>query len=80
MTYIVLIILNEIKPMRYYILAAALFVLSQLDFFLLNKVICKVNEGVLPAFLCIFSFISLHFLHDSSLFTSLVLFPRVRRC
>jgi len=41
MTYIVLAILNEIRPMWYYILSAVLFVLSQLDYFLLSKVICK---------------------------------------
>ena len=42
MLYIVLGILNEVRPMWYYVLAAILFVLSQLDYFLLNKVICKV--------------------------------------
>ncbi|KAI0695038.1 chitin synthase III catalytic subunit [Cytidiella melzeri] len=41
MLYIVLGILNEVRPMWYYVLSAILFVLSQLDFFLLNKVICK---------------------------------------
>ncbi|KAJ7623787.1 chitin synthase III catalytic subunit [Roridomyces roridus] len=41
MAYIVLAVLNEIRPMWFYILSAALFVLSQLDYFLLNKVICK---------------------------------------
>ncbi|KAK7685113.1 hypothetical protein QCA50_011952 [Cerrena zonata] len=41
MLYIILGILNELKPVWFYILAAGLFVLSQLDFFLLNKVICK---------------------------------------
>jgi len=41
MTYIVLAILNEVRPMWYYILSAVLFILSQLDYFLLNKVICK---------------------------------------
>ncbi|KAJ7780181.1 chitin synthase III catalytic subunit [Mycena maculata] len=41
MTYIVLAVLNEVRPMWFYILSAALFVLSQLDYFLLNKVICK---------------------------------------
>ncbi|KAJ7860364.1 hypothetical protein B0H14DRAFT_2744466 [Mycena olivaceomarginata] len=43
MTYIVLAVLNEVRPMWFYILSAALFVLSQLDYFLLNKVICKVR-------------------------------------
>ncbi|KAJ7066808.1 chitin synthase III catalytic subunit [Mycena belliarum] len=41
MTYIVLAVLNESRPMWFYILSAALFVLSQLDYFLLNRVICK---------------------------------------
>ncbi|KAF9652425.1 hypothetical protein BDM02DRAFT_3153833 [Thelephora ganbajun] len=41
MTWIVLVVLREIRPMWFYILAATLFVLSQLDYFLLNKVICK---------------------------------------
>jgi hypothetical protein len=43
MTYIVLAVLNEVRPMWFYILSAALFVLSQLDYFLLSKVICKVR-------------------------------------
>lgn len=43
MTWIVLIILREVRPMWFYILAATLFVLSQLDFFLLNKV-CSVSQ------------------------------------
>ena len=38
MTWIVLVILREVRPMWFYILAATLFVLSQLDYFLLNKV------------------------------------------
>ncbi|KAI0777842.1 chitin synthase III catalytic subunit [Trametes elegans] len=41
MTYVVLAMLNEVRPMWYYVLAAVLFVLSQLDFFLLSKVICR---------------------------------------
>jgi len=41
MTYIVLAVLNEVRPMWFYILSAALFVLSQLAYFLLSKVICK---------------------------------------
>ena len=44
MLYIVLGILNEIRPVWYYIVAAVLFVLSQLDYFLLNKVICNVSS------------------------------------
>jgi hypothetical protein len=42
MTYIVLAVLREARPLAYFALAFVLFVLSQLDFFLLNKVICKV--------------------------------------
>ncbi|KIM78704.1 hypothetical protein PILCRDRAFT_582570 [Piloderma croceum F 1598] len=41
MTYIVLAILNEVRPMWYYIISGILFILSQLDYFLLNKVICN---------------------------------------
>jgi len=41
MAYIVLSILNEVRPMWFYVLSALLFILSQLDYFLLNKVICK---------------------------------------
>jgi len=41
MAWIVLVVLREVRPLWFYILAAALFVLSQLDYFLLNKVICK---------------------------------------
>ncbi|KIM35594.1 hypothetical protein M413DRAFT_449642 [Hebeloma cylindrosporum] len=41
MSYIVIRVLNETRPMWYYILAATLFVLSQLAWFLLSGVICK---------------------------------------
>ncbi|KAI0938300.1 hypothetical protein AcV5_000008 [Taiwanofungus camphoratus] len=41
MLYVVLGILNEVRPVWYFILAAVLFILSQLDYYLLNKVICK---------------------------------------
>ncbi|KAF9562104.1 hypothetical protein CPC08DRAFT_706988 [Agrocybe pediades] len=41
MSYIVLHVLNETRPMWFYILAACLFVLSQLAWFLLGRVICK---------------------------------------
>ncbi|KAF9074575.1 chitin synthase III catalytic subunit [Rhodocollybia butyracea] len=41
MTYIVLVVLNEIRPMWHYILSAGLFILSQLAWFLLGKVICE---------------------------------------
>ena len=43
MAYVVLGMLNELRPMWYYVLAAVLFVLSQLDYFLLSKVICRVR-------------------------------------
>ena len=52
MSYIVLKILNERRPMWYYILAAALFVLSQLAWFLLSRVICKVPLSVLLSWDC----------------------------
>jgi hypothetical protein len=42
MSYIVLRVLNETRPMYWYALAALLFVLSQLAWFLLGKVVCKV--------------------------------------
>ena len=55
MAWIVLGILREIRPMWFYILAATLFVLSQLDYFLLNKVrdICRMfpNNHPRDAFL-----------------------------
>jgi len=41
MSYIVLGILKETRPMWYYTLATALFALSQLAWFLLGRVICK---------------------------------------
>ena len=44
MMYIVLVILNEIRPMWFYVLSVILFVLSQLAYFLLSKVICKVRN------------------------------------
>ncbi|KAH7870170.1 chitin synthase III catalytic subunit-domain-containing protein [Lentinula edodes] len=47
MTYIVLAVLNETRPMWYYILSAGLFVLSQLAWFLLGKVICEVSNILL---------------------------------
>ncbi|KAL4252692.1 Chitin synthase export chaperone [Abortiporus biennis] len=43
MLYIILFMLNEVKPAYFYLLAAVLFILAQLDGFLLSKVIC---EGV----------------------------------
>lgn len=41
MAYIVLAVLNEMRPMWYYIIGAVLFVLGQLAWFLLGKVICN---------------------------------------
>lgn len=46
MLYIVLGILNEVKPAWYYVISAILFILSQLDYFLLSKVICRVRRRV----------------------------------
>ncbi|KAL0955371.1 hypothetical protein HGRIS_001620 [Hohenbuehelia grisea] len=43
MTYIVLVVLNEARPMWFFALSAVLFVLAQLAWFLLGKVICKVR-------------------------------------
>ncbi|PIL26885.1 hypothetical protein GSI_11065 [Ganoderma sinense ZZ0214-1] len=51
MTYVVLGMLNEVRPMWYYVLAAVLFVLSQLDFFLLSKVICKASDKIDGSFI-----------------------------
>ena len=42
MAFVVLRILNETKPMWYYSLAAALFIISQLAWFLLGRVLCNV--------------------------------------
>ncbi|KAH0834646.1 chitin synthase III catalytic subunit [Lanmaoa asiatica] len=41
MLYIVLGVLKEVRPVWYYVISAILFILSQLDYFLLNKVICR---------------------------------------
>ncbi|TRM62276.1 chitin synthase III catalytic subunit [Schizophyllum amplum] len=41
MCWIVLGVLNEVRPMWYYVLSAVLFVLSQLAYFLLSHVVCK---------------------------------------
>lgn len=50
MLYVVLGMLNEVRPVWYFVLAMVLFVLSQLDYFLLNKVICKVRCLLLQEF------------------------------
>ena len=47
MGYIVLAVLNEIRPMWYYVISAVLFVLSQLAYFLLSHVVCKVRGAFL---------------------------------
>lgn len=49
MSYIVLHILNETRPMWYYLLSAALFVLAQLAWFLLSRVICRVRVLLSPS-------------------------------
>ncbi|KAH7912748.1 chitin synthase III catalytic subunit [Hygrophoropsis aurantiaca] len=41
MLYIVLGVLNEVRPVWYYLLSGILFILSQLAYFLLSKVICR---------------------------------------
>jgi len=41
MLYIVLGVLNEVRPVWYYVISAILFIFSQLDYFLLSKVICR---------------------------------------
>ena len=43
MGYIVFGVLRESRPMLFYIGSGILFVLSQLDYFLLSKVICRVR-------------------------------------
>ncbi|KIJ31625.1 hypothetical protein M422DRAFT_266654 [Sphaerobolus stellatus SS14] len=41
MAYVLLGLLKEVRPLWYYILAEILFVLLQLDYFLLSRVICN---------------------------------------
>lgn len=53
MLYVVLGMLNEVRPVWYFVLAMVLFVLSQLDYFLLNKVICKVSVLPIPPPWCV---------------------------
>ena len=43
MVYIVVGVLEEVQPLWYFVFSAVLFVLSQLDYFLLSKVICQVS-------------------------------------
>ncbi|EAU81033.2 hypothetical protein CC1G_10152 [Coprinopsis cinerea okayama7 len=45
MSYIVLHVLKETKPMWFYLLSAVLFVLSQLALFLLGKVVCRASDA-----------------------------------
>ncbi|KAF8989714.1 chitin synthase III catalytic subunit-domain-containing protein [Cyathus striatus] len=52
MTFIVLKVLNETRPMWYYVLSGALFVLAQLAWFLLGRVVCRgSNERVDGSFI-----------------------------
>lgn len=44
MAYVVLGILRETRPMVFYALSAICFVLSQLAWFLLGKVVCEVSS------------------------------------
>ena len=46
MLYIVIGVLNEVRPVWYYVISAVLFIISQLDYFLLSKVICQVRHYV----------------------------------
>lgn len=50
MTYIVLGVLRERRPMGFYLFAGILFVLSQLAWYLLGKVICRVRQYSFPFF------------------------------
>ena len=43
MVHIVVGVLEEVRPLWYFVFSAVLFVLSQLDYFLLSKVICRVS-------------------------------------
>jgi len=45
MTYIVLGVLRERRPMVFYLLSAVLFILSQLAYFLLSKVVCRKSKS-----------------------------------
>ncbi|KAF9258313.1 hypothetical protein L218DRAFT_877422 [Marasmius fiardii PR-910] len=62
MVYIVLGVLNEIRPIWFFILSAGVFVLAQLGWFLLGKVICrrtnaKIDGSFIATFLetlCVF--------------------------
>ncbi|TEB24880.1 hypothetical protein FA13DRAFT_1756768 [Coprinellus micaceus] len=45
MSYIVLRVLNETRPMWFYLLAALLFVLGQLAWFLLGRVLCTASNS-----------------------------------
>ncbi|KAB5588357.1 Chitin synthase export chaperone [Ceratobasidium theobromae] len=47
MTYVVLGILREMRPFLYYCGAAFLFVLSQLGYFLLSKIVCRATSAKL---------------------------------
>ncbi|CAE7215978.1 unnamed protein product [Rhizoctonia solani] len=49
MCYVVLGVLREMRPFIYYLAAAFLFVLSQLGYFLLSKIICRSTSAKLDA-------------------------------
>lgn len=51
MGYIILGVLRERRPMLYYLAAAVLFVLGELAWFLLGKVICRVSSVQPPPLL-----------------------------
>ncbi|KIM69368.1 hypothetical protein SCLCIDRAFT_103250 [Scleroderma citrinum Foug A] len=51
MLYVVVVALNEVRPLWYYILSGILFVVSQLAYFLLSKVICKGSSKVDGSFI-----------------------------
>ena len=43
MTYVVVAMLNQFRPMWWFILSFTVFLISQLVYFLLSKFICKVR-------------------------------------
>ncbi|CAE6527791.1 unnamed protein product [Rhizoctonia solani] len=49
MSYVVLGVLREMRPFFYYCAAAFLFVLSQLGYFLLSKIVCRGTSAKLDA-------------------------------
>lgn len=51
MAYVVLGILRERRPMLFYLAAAVAFVLAQLAWFLLGKVVCRVRRPLYIPFI-----------------------------